>query len=247
MDHPKPWLRYVEADELESALFNFDDLNVESSSGEKLGEVDGFIVDAASGRPYYVAIDAGGWFKSKLFLLPIGHTTFDRGRQRLVADVTRDRVTRFPGFDRREFETLSDEEIQRMDEQIVGACCPTQVIDRTAALLRFDQWAHYRAPGWWEADFYRPDRADMTARSIGGSAPAPAPIRAAARPGRPREAMVAHGGDVSPHPGGRAQPGDVIGVETAGERSHIGDTADDEDKRRRDAERARSRKARDQK
>jgi hypothetical protein len=247
MDHPKPWLRYVEADELESASFNFDDLNVESSSGEKLGEVDGFIVDAASGRPYYVAVDAGGWFKSKLFLLPIGHTTFDRGRQRLVADVTRDRVTRFPGFDRREFETLSDEEIQRMDEQIVGACCPTQVIDRKAAVSRFDQWAHYRAPGWWEADFYRPDRADMTARSIGGSAPAQAPIRAEAGRERPREAMVAHGGNVSQHPGGRAQPGDVIGVETAGERSHVGDTAEDEDKRRRDAERARSKKARDQK
>jgi hypothetical protein len=246
MDHPKPWLRYVEADELESASFNFDDLNVESSSGEKLGEVDGFIVDARSGRPYYVAVDAGGWFKSKLFLLPIGHTTFDRGRQRLMADVTRDRVTRFPGFDRREFETLSDEEMRRMDEQIVGACCPTQVVDRTAAVSRFDQWAHYRSPSWWEADFYRPHRADMTARSMGGSVPADAPIRAERKRERPQEAVVAHGGDVSPHQGGRAQPGDVLGVETAGERSHVGDTGEDEDKRRRDAERARSKKARDQ-
>jgi hypothetical protein len=246
MDHPKRWLRYVEADELESTSFNFDDLNVESSSGEKLGEVDGFIVDATSGRPYYIAVDAGGWFKSKLFLLPIGHTTFDRGRQRLVADVTRDRVTRFPGFDRREFETLSDDEIRRMDEQIVGACCPTQVIDRTAAVSRFDHWAHYRAPSWWEADFYRPDRADMTATSIGGSMPAETMIPERQRE-RPREAVVAHGGDdVSPHPDGRAQPGDVLGLETAGERSQVGDTGADEDKRRRDAGRARSNKARDQ-
>jgi hypothetical protein len=43
---------------------------------------------------------------------------------------------------------------------------------------------------------------------------------------------------VSPHIGGRAQPGDVLGIETGGETTEIGDTAEDEDKRRRDAERA---------
>ena len=42
-------------------------------------------------------------------------------------------------------------------------------------------------------------------------------------------------GDVSPHYGGRAQPGDVLGIETGGETTEIGDTAEDEDKRRRDS------------
>jgi hypothetical protein len=41
--------------------------------------------------------------------------------------------------------------------------------------------------------------------------------------------------DVSPHYGGRAQPGDVLGIETGGETTEIGDTAEDEDKRRRDS------------
>jgi hypothetical protein len=45
-------------------------------------------------------------------------------------------------------------------------------------------------------------------------------------------------GDPSPHAGGRAQPGDVLGVETGGERTYIGDTAEDENERRRDAEEA---------
>ena len=45
-------------------------------------------------------------------------------------------------------------------------------------------------------------------------------------------------GDTSPHPGGRAQPGDVLGVETGGERTYVGDTSEDENKRRRDAEEA---------
>lgn len=34
----------------------------------------------------------------------------------------------------------------------------------------------------------------------------------------------------------RAQPGDVLGIETGGEQTHIGETREDEDKRREDAE-----------
>ena len=246
MDHPKPWLRYVDADELESRSFDFDHVTVESSSGEKLGEVDGFIVDSASGRPYYASVDAGGWFKSKLFLLPIGHTAFDRGRRRLVADVTRDRVNNFPGFNRREFEQLSDDELRRMDEQIVNACCPTQAIAAVAAgsRSRYDQWTHYQSPTWWDADFYRPNRADVAAKAMGGSMPARSTVRAAPDRHREREAVVARAGDVSPHAGGRAQPGDVLGVETGGERTHVGDSAEDENKRRRDAERSNAKKTR---
>jgi hypothetical protein len=43
-------------------------------------------------------------------------------------------------------------------------------------------------------------------------------------------------GDVSPHYGGRAQPGDVLGIETGGETTEIGDTDEDENERRRKAE-----------
>ena len=75
MDHPRPWLRYVEADDLQSRAgqFELDGMDVDGEDGHKLGKVDGFVVDAATGRPYYVVVDAGGWFTSKLFLLPIGH------------------------------------------------------------------------------------------------------------------------------------------------------------------------------
>ena len=37
---------------------------------------------------------------------------------------------------------------------------------------------------------------------------------------------------------GRAQPGDVIGIETDGETTELGDTRKDEDDRREDAEKA---------
>ncbi len=98
MDHARPWLRYVEAGDLGDSALDCDGLNVENPSGDKLGDVNGFVLDADSGRP--------------------------------------------------------------------------------------------------QAD------------------------------------------DKSPHLGGRAQAGDVIGVETGGERTYLGDTSEDENERRRDAETA---------
>jgi hypothetical protein len=213
---------------------------VESPSAEKLGSVDGFIVDTALGRPYYLVVDSGGWFKSKRFLVPIGHLSYDTGRRRFIADLTRDRVNRFPGFDRDEFEQLSDDELARMDEQIVACCCPTQKVDRPASASRFEQWTHYRSPSWWSADFYRPDRVDTNMRDMGiagSTASVPAAGLREHEHDEEHELVTAHGGDVSPHEGGRAQPGDVLGTETGGERTYLGDTSEDENERRRAAER----------
>src|SRR2546430_1384211 len=77
MDHPRPWLRYVDASDLDDTTVKFDSLPVQSPAGEKLGGVDGFIIDVTSGRPFYVVVDSGGWFKSKHYLLPIGHAMLD--------------------------------------------------------------------------------------------------------------------------------------------------------------------------
>jgi hypothetical protein len=178
MDHPRPWLRYVDADDLEcsNADFDFEGMEVDSADGQKLGKVNGFIVDSATGLPYYLVVDAGGWFKSKLFLLPVGHVALNRERKRLGTDLTRERVDRFPGFDLDKFEKLSDDDFGRMDEQIVAACCPTEVVERPLSFARYERWAHYKPPSWWDASFFRPDRAERTIRDIaGGSERATAP------------------------------------------------------------------------
>src|SRR5690242_2113683 len=95
-------LRYVDADDLDDSTVKFDGMDVKNTAGEKLGDVDGFILDVASGRPYYVVVDSGGWFKSKLYLIPIGHARLSTGDDHLLADLTRERINRFPGFDRKE-------------------------------------------------------------------------------------------------------------------------------------------------
>jgi len=235
-------LRYVDAGDLDDSTVDFDGLDVRNTAGEKLGDVDGFILDVENGRPYYVVVDSGGWFKSKLYLIPIGHARLAADDDALIADLTRERIERFPGFDRDEFETLSDDEIDRMDDQLAAACCPTELRNQSAA-SRADRWSHYRYPDWWQSNYYRPDRAGARGVTAGAEYSTTAVRSAPASHEQPAdkraEAVIAReGGDVSPHHGGRAQPGDVLGIETAGERTEIGATAEDEDKVRRDGERA---------
>jgi hypothetical protein len=229
----------VDADDLDDSTLDFDGLDVESPNGAKLGDVDGFIIDVSSARPYYVVVDAGGWFKSKFFLLPVGHVALDSGRRKLIASVDKDRVARYPGFDRSEFEKLTDDELSRMDDEMMAACCPDETAARTVSVTRFESRAHYQAPSWWDSDFYRPDRVDAAARSMAGVTSAG---DSRLERDRQRDSVVAQADDVSPHLGGRAQPGDVLGVETGGERTYIGDTSEDENKRRRDAEKAAGKK-----
>jgi hypothetical protein len=246
MKHPWPGLRYVDVDDLEKSAADLDGMAVESSTGDSLGDLDGFIVDINAGRPYYVVVNSGGWFRSRFFLLPVGHVSLDSEDRKLVADLSREHVDRFPGFDRAEFEKLSAEDLNRMDEQIVRACCPTETIDRTAPSTRYARWAHYQYPSWWDASFYRPDRAGRLKIDEAVSYPSREDVRAARDGEREREQVVAKGGDVSSHPAGRAQPGDVIGLEEGGERTDLGDTSDDENdenKRRREAERAAAKKS----
>lgn len=167
MDHPRPGLRYVDAGDLDNSQLHFDGMEVQGLDNEQLGRVDGFIIDKSSARPYYVVVKAGGWFKAKYFLLPIGHVGLAPTDKNLVADLTRDRVDRYPGFDRGEFEKLSEDELKMMDDQMWGVCCVDVTVD-IASPSRYEH-AHYRYPSWWDASFQRPDRADTMAREAVGA------------------------------------------------------------------------------
>ena len=57
MDHPKSWLRYIEADKIEDRTLALDGMKVRNNADEKLGAVDGLIVDSDSGRTYYIVVD----------------------------------------------------------------------------------------------------------------------------------------------------------------------------------------------
>src|SRR5205823_2200063 len=123
----------------------------------------------------------------------------------------------------------------------VAACCD-EPIDQS---IGWASWTHYEYPSWWDASYYRGDGTSPS-RGVGGTTAARSGMSsgggvsgaATSSTSRDRELVTARGEETSPNAGERAQPGDVIGVETGGEQTHIGDTARDEDQRRRDAEKS---------
>jgi sporulation protein YlmC with PRC-barrel domain len=159
MDHPRPTLRYVDDKDLSDAGLKLIGLEVDGRDGEKLGKVEGFIIDVASGRPYHVVVDAGGWFTHKHFLLPIGHAMLSDDEAKLIADVTKERVKRFPGFDKDRFNKLTDDDITQLDQAMAAACCPDEVVVVTA----WEMGGHYRYPDWWETTFYQSPAGDRRA------------------------------------------------------------------------------------
>jgi hypothetical protein len=151
MDHPRPTLKYVPAKALTDTGTKLDGLEVDGCDGEKLGTVDGFIVDIAAARPYHLVLDAGHWFTHKYALLPVGHVMMSADGTRLVAELSKKRVRRFPGFDRSAFEKLTDDDMKRMDDAIAAACCPDEVV----VVATWESGVHYRYPEWWQESYYQ--------------------------------------------------------------------------------------------
>jgi hypothetical protein len=158
MDHSRPWLRFVDADDLGDDGKKFSGMEVDGIDGEKLGKVEGFVIDVTNGRPYHVAVGAGSWFTHKDFLLPIGHVSFNADQKKLLADLTKDRVKKFPGFERAKIETLSAEELKQMENVMAASCCPDDVIVVDAWETR----GHYLYPAWWQVTFYQPEGTTRT-------------------------------------------------------------------------------------
>jgi hypothetical protein len=176
----------VNADDLDDTSVKFGSLKVQNAEGAKLGTVDGFIIDVDTARPYYVVVDSGGWFKSKYYLVPVGHARLGSDRGVMLADLTRDRIKRFPGFDKDEFEKLSDLELEQFAQSTTSACCVTDIVVVSDA--PWCEWhPHYEQPDWWQSNYYRPDRAGSAGVTAGAEIPSKGePSR------RDREPAMAH-------------------------------------------------------
>ncbi len=239
-------LRYLDADDVDDSTVDFSGMDVRGSDGSKLGDIDGFIVEPTTGRVYHLVIDSGGWFTSRRFLLPIGHAQLDLQDRALRVDVARDSLNSYPEFDERRFEAFTDDDLRVFEQRTASACCPDERLTGAASgNWDYDRRRHFSQPAWWTGGARTYERA----RSVSAVPPA-VPIRedydrelvtARERDRDLRDDRMPRGrptDDTSPHFEGRAQPGDVLGLETGGERTSVGDTTEDEDKRRRTAEKA---------
>ena len=146
-------LRFVDASKLGDAETKLDHLPVYGWGHEKLGNLDGFIMDTATGAVQYAVVKAGGWFNSKRFLLPIGHIDrFDLKQKELMTDISTDAIRLLPEFDKDEFLAMSDKELREFERATSAACCPDTVIVEEVVWIH-DGGAHYRAPSWWRAEY----------------------------------------------------------------------------------------------
>lgn len=158
-------LRYLDADGVDDSVVDFDGLDVRGCDGEKLGGVDGFIVDLASGRALYVVVDSGGWFRSRRFLAPIGHAVIEQGRRALSLDITKEQLHRYPEFEEERFSEFSDEDLRTFEARMAAVCCPEEPVDDVSVgpSATFRPWAydtrrHYRQPDWWTGGAYAHER-----------------------------------------------------------------------------------------
>jgi hypothetical protein len=147
MDHPKPELKYVGARFLNGTAARLDGADVLGEDGNKLGKVDGFIVDVRVGRPRYVVVEAG-WFIHKHFLLPMGHVTLNADATLLTADISKEHVEGFPGFDKSEFQKLSGDQLDELDRMMAKLTAGREVVDLDT---------HYSLPAKWESHVNKTD------------------------------------------------------------------------------------------
>jgi hypothetical protein len=267
-------LRYVPASQLDSRVLQLDGLDVRNNADEHIGDVNGFLVDETTHRPRYLVVDSGGWFRSRHFLLPVGHAQMASNRRALRIDIDRDTIERFPEIDGDRLDAMSDEEYRSYDEGVGRA---------SGRSYDWRSESGAGGPGWWNAsgwsatyvagaptvstqgpvgpvgserieatrhdvvsDVRHDDavhRATTSDRDINirrdGDVRRDATVRRDdARRDRDDEPVLTEEDYANTRPGVRAQPGDVLGIESGGERTGIGDTAKDEDKRREDAEKA---------
>ena len=114
-------LRYLDAADIDDAVVNFDGLDVRGYDDQKLGDIEGFIVDAANGRVYFAVVDSGGWFRSRRLLLPIGHARIDQDKNALRVDVAQEALRLYPEFDAERFRQFSDDDLREFEARIAAA------------------------------------------------------------------------------------------------------------------------------
>jgi ferritin-like metal-binding protein YciE len=118
MPRPTGRLRFVGAGEGAKANGRRERLAVRSDADEELGTLCGIIVDSVSQQPRYAVIDSGGLFAHHRYLLPIDQTRFDDRARVLRVEISKEVASRYPPFDRDEFQTMTDSEVRGWEERI---------------------------------------------------------------------------------------------------------------------------------
>lgn len=116
-DNPAGDLRYLDAQRVRCPLGTLADLALRSEDDEKLGAIEGVLIDPAQRRVLYYVVESPGWFRARRYLLPADAPARVHSQ---------DRVLRFgapaAALERREFDPESTPEFS--DDDLLTAMFP---------------------------------------------------------------------------------------------------------------------------
>jgi hypothetical protein len=170
-------LRYLDVEDLDQSKHEWTNYKVRNRAGADLGAVDGVIVDA-SGRPYYLVIDSGGWFLGNRYVVPVGKVNFDPNGRALKLDLDKDTFKRYPEFHSGAFASMSDEEARRYEWRVLEAIDPNAA-RQTPGTFEYERFEYYRQPEWLGTDWpgyqriRREQRTDKEPAVVGTSGDVP--------------------------------------------------------------------------
>jgi ferritin-like metal-binding protein YciE len=106
-DPPVGRLRYVPMDVIAQGRKDHGPLPVRNDD-EDLGTLDGLVAEGELGAARYAVVDAGGLLRHRRYLLPLKLLRFDERTRVLRVSLDKDVASRYPDFDRDEFQTMSE-------------------------------------------------------------------------------------------------------------------------------------------
>ncbi|MBZ0292733.1 MAG: PRC-barrel domain-containing protein [Anaerolineae bacterium] len=85
---------------------------VVNPKGESLGQIEEFMLDLDAGRVAYAVLSFGGFMGlgDKLFAIPWEMMQFDTDRERIILDITRERLENAPGFDKNNWPSTANDD-----------------------------------------------------------------------------------------------------------------------------------------
>jgi len=105
-------LRYVDAARLQIADADLRRADFRGTRDQKIGTLEGVMIDPAARRLRFFVVKSHGWFTSRRFLLPVEWPArIDAGRNALCVDLDSDDLAQFEEFERMAAPAHSDDDL----------------------------------------------------------------------------------------------------------------------------------------
>jgi ferritin-like metal-binding protein YciE len=118
-------LKYLTLENLEST--HLRDLAIRNEADAELGRLNGLVADSESGLAKYAVVDGGGLLSRRRYLLPVTMIRYDECTRVLRADLDETLASRYPEFDRDEFQAMTERERRGYETRLLESFPRTPV------------------------------------------------------------------------------------------------------------------------